>query len=132
MSILSHRGLHTAPHTKADKPRENHGPAVSNGTESSAGQATARGHSPQTPGTFRRRVRRTHRRRSSVWREQVRSRLADLSVELDSLPRSHESDMRREDARQRLTEAETIINRRRRRRPIGNRQRHPIGRIRAV
>jgi hypothetical protein len=46
-----------------------------------------------------------------VWREQVRSRLADLRVELDSLPPSHERDVWREGARHRLNEAAKIIDR---------------------
>jgi hypothetical protein len=46
-----------------------------------------------------------------VWRKQVRSRLADLRVELDSLPPSHERDVWREDARHRLNEAAKIIDR---------------------
>jgi hypothetical protein len=46
-----------------------------------------------------------------VWREQVHSRLADLRVELDSLPPSHHRDARCEDARQRLDEAQRITNR---------------------
>ncbi|MBV8785568.1 MAG: hypothetical protein JOZ00_02650, partial [Mycobacterium sp.] len=54
---------------------------------------------------------RMRRRRSSVWREQVRSRLADLHVELESLPAAVMSDAWRTDARRRHHEATAIINR---------------------
>jgi hypothetical protein len=65
--------------------------------ESPAGRATDVGSSPS--------------RRPSVWREQVRSRLADLSVELNSLPAALKSDAWREDARHRLDEAAAIVSR---------------------
>jgi hypothetical protein len=51
------------------------------------------------------------RRRSSVWREQVRARLADLRVELDSLPAAPSSEAWRRHALQLLDEATAIIDR---------------------
>jgi len=110
MSIPSHH-IWAVPTPDAEKTQEDHESAASRGRGSSAGQATAAGASPRTRGTEARAVRRTRCRRSSVWREQVRSRLADLRVELDSLPPAHESGAQREDARTRLDEAATIINR---------------------
>jgi hypothetical protein len=109
MSIPSHRTLRTVPHSDVEKTQENHGPAA-DGRESSTGQAPAAGDSPRPLGAEARGVRRPRYRRSSVWREQVRSRLADLRVELDSLSPSHGHDARREDARTRLDEAATIID----------------------
>jgi hypothetical protein len=46
-----------------------------------------------------------------VWREQVRSRLADLAVELDSLRAPAGCEGWHEDAQERLSEAETIVGR---------------------
>lgn len=57
------------------------------------------------------RSRAEHGRRSSVWREQVRARLADLRVELDSLPAAPARDEWHEHALQLLDEATTIIDR---------------------
>jgi hypothetical protein len=111
MSVLSVHALRPVPDTDAEKTQENHGPAALSGRDSSAGQATTAGDSPRTRGAEARGVRRTRCRRSSVWREQVRSRLADLRVELDSLPPSHQCDAWREDAWRRLNEAATIIDR---------------------
>ena len=88
--------------TNAEKSRENRGLAVVTRWEKD---------SARTSGVKTSRPRRTRRRRSSVWREQVRNRLADLEVELDSLPSSHGCEARREDARQRLDEATRIIDR---------------------
>src|ERR1700722_19786249 len=48
-------------------------------------------------------------RRLSVWREQVRNRLADLRVELDNLPDAGARDAGHHDAWQRLDDAATII-----------------------
>jgi hypothetical protein len=47
-----------------------------------------------------------------VWREQARSRLADLRTELDGLPTSQQSDTRYKDARRRLSEAAKVLDRR--------------------
>jgi hypothetical protein len=54
---------------------------------------------------------RTHGR-SSVWREQVRSRLADLQAELDHVQSSEADAIAVADAERRLREAREIVNRR--------------------
>jgi hypothetical protein len=110
MSIPLHHQLRSVPDTDAEKISEIDAPADLSQSESSAGQATA-ADAPRTGGAQASGVRRRRWRRSSVWREQVRSRLADLAVELDSLPPHAECDEWREDARERLNEAETIIGR---------------------
>ena len=111
MSSPSHH-IWVVPRPDAEKTQEDHGPAASRRIESPTRQTTAAGASPRIHGAEARGVRRTRCRRSSVWREQVLSRLADLRIELDSLPPSHEYDGRREDAWHRLNEAATIIDRR--------------------
>ena len=96
--------------TSAEKGSKNREVAVLPRPKPSAGHLTAAKDSAQSRGAETSRVRRTRNRRSSVWREQVDNRLADLKVELDSLPPAHESDVLLEDARQRLDQAERIID----------------------
>ena len=109
-SILTHR-VRTVPQRNAEKTRENHGSALSGGNQPPPIRTTAAGESPGNPRPGAREVSRIRPRRPSVWREQVRSRLADLRVELDSLPLAPESDTQREQARRRLKEADTIVDR---------------------
>ncbi len=111
MSILSHHVLPSIQNRHADKIPENHGAAPGR-SEVSAGQATAAKDSRLTRNAEVSTAWCARGRRPSVWREQVRSRLADLQIELDSLPPESECDARREDARQRLNEATSIADRR--------------------
>lgn len=109
-SILTHRAW-TVPQRNPEKTPGNHRSAVLGGSEPPPGQPTAAGESPRIlrPGASA--VSRMQSRRPSVWREQVRSRLADLRIELDSLPPAPQSGTQREQARRRLSEAEAIIDR---------------------
>ena len=99
MSTLSHYGIRPVLNTKA---------SVSGG-ESPVTPARVAGGTPQTGSAGRKGVRRARHWRSSVWREQVRSRLADLAIELDSV--ADKDDPRHEDALQRLNEAFRVIDR---------------------
>ena len=110
MSIPVHKLLRTVPDTDAETIPESHEPADSGQRESSGGQATAAA-APRTGAAQASGIRRRRWRRSSVWREQVRSRLADLAVELDSLPAPAGCEGWHEDAQERLSEAETIVGR---------------------
>ncbi len=110
MSIPVHKLLRTVPDTDAETIPKSHEPADSGQRESSGGQATAAA-APRTGAAQASGIRRRRWRRSSVWREQVRSRLADLAVELDSLPAPAGCEGWHEDAQERLSEAETIVRR---------------------
>jgi hypothetical protein len=106
MSELSHLVRRTVLNSDADKTPEHHGSTALSRRGPSATRDLWRTQSAKVSG-----VRPAPGLRSSVWREQVRSRLADLRVELDSLPTSLGCDAWREDSRQRLDEAVTIIER---------------------
>jgi hypothetical protein len=106
MSALSHLTYPITAQPRAD----NNGRGEAPGTSTKLATTRIRGpqgRSTRTPG-----LRRLRCRRSSVWREQVRSRLADLQVDLDHVPCSESNAGRLAAAGRRLDEAAVIVDRR--------------------
>jgi hypothetical protein len=105
MTTLTQRRLHTAVGSADEAPRTD--PSRRDSAPAADGATDPASDARNNPS--RRRLRKQWRPRS-VWREQARSRLADLRVQLDELPPDKQSDTQCRDARRQLKEAMQIVD----------------------
>jgi hypothetical protein len=109
MRALTQQRLHTGVGSADEAPRmdpsQQDSPAGPPGTPDAATDRNSDGrNNPSRRGLHK------QWRPRSVWREQARSRLADLRVQLDELPPSQHSDTQCRDARRQLKEAMQIVD----------------------
>ena len=105
MTTLTQQRLHTAVGSADEAPRTD--PSRRDSAPAADGATDPAADARNNPS--RRRLYKQWRPRS-VWREQARSRLADLRVQLDELPPDQQSDTQCRDARRQLKEAMLIVD----------------------
>jgi hypothetical protein len=105
MTTLTRQRLHTAVGSADEAPRTD--PSRRDSVPAADGATDPASDARNNPS--RRRLHKQWRPRS-VWREQARSRLADLRVQLDELPPDQQSDTQCRDARRQLKEAMQIVD----------------------
>ncbi|HEX9499910.1 MAG TPA: hypothetical protein VF926_16390 [Mycobacterium sp.] len=105
MTTLTQQRLHTVVGSADEAPRTD--PSRRDSAPAADGATDPASDARNNPS--RRRLYKQWRPRS-VWREQARSRLADLRVQLDELPPDQQSDTQCRDARRQLKEAMQIVD----------------------